>query len=284
MNRPHFVRIVLLTALSLICSPVCSTLAESPPDPGPENGGLRLRFSVGPRPGQLSQAGFDVRVELLNVSQSNITLQTDWESNETGDVKDYLRAATQIETTPIFEPEHGATASREARTEPQKSLVLKAGEAVALRWQTTPRRLKANVSEWDFSLLGANPSFDEPGLYSVRITLDVPTGTGTVRLRSNEQLVSIGGSLKAPKPTAARIEHVSRNRQTARIDLGALDQVAPGDQFDYLSKTSSWRLTITDAYKHSSEGTLELLSNDLGDNPPAVGEFVTRVKKAVAAK
>lgn len=284
MSQANFVCIVLLFATTSFCAAFDSARAENAPEPGPENGGLRLRFRVTPRPGQGGQAGFDVQLDVLNVSQQNIRLQTAWESNDAGDVPEYLQAIAELETMPVFAPEHGATGAMEARTEPQRTYDLKAGESLPLRWNASGRRLKNTSGERAVSILGSNPQFEEPGLYSVRALLDVPTASGTVRLRSNEQLVSIGGSLRAPKPTAARIENVARNGQTARIDLGELDQVATGDQFEFLSKTSSWRITITESHRHSSEGTLELISSELGSDPPAIGEFVTRIRKTVAAK
>ena len=282
MNRPYIVRIALFTVVTLIGASFGVVRAAEPAIlPGPENGGLRLQFSVTAKP---RIAGFEVQLDLLNVTQDRITLQTAWGSNDDGDVQEYLKTVAELETIPLFAPEHGATGALEERTEPQRTLALQAGETLSLRWQTSERRLKGNPSERVFSILSPNPQLDEPGLYSVRVLLDVPATSGTVRLRSNEQLVSIGGSLKTPKPTAARIVSVTRHRQSARIDLGKLDQVAPGDQFEFVSKTSSWRLMIADTYLRSSEGKLELISSELGDDPPAVGEFVTRVKKAVATK
>lgn len=279
MTRTHLLCRMLLIAVCLaVNTPLGLAQGEKAAEPGPQNGGLRLRLTL---TRAVKSAEWEVRMDLINDSQQSIALQTAWESSEPGDVKDYLQAAAQIETTPYFAPEHGATGFSEARTEQQKTLNLPANESLELRWRTGGPRLKP---ERQNSLLSANPALDEAGLYSVRVVLDVPTATGTVRLRSNEQLVSVGGSVRAPKPSAARLESVSRDLQSVRIDLGGLDQVARGDQFDFTSKTAAWRITITDTHPHSSEGTLQLLSSELGSSRPQVGEFVTRVRAATAAK
>ena len=69
------------------------------PEPGPEDGGLRMRLVVVPRT-DAGKDGYDVRMDLLNTSERAITLRAGWESEEGGDLKDYIEAATSIECVP----------------------------------------------------------------------------------------------------------------------------------------------------------------------------------------
>src|SRR5436190_4952043 len=69
------------------------------PEPGPEDGGLRMRLVVVPRT-DAGNEGYDVHVDLLNTSDRAITLRAGWRNEETGDLKDYIDAATSIECVP----------------------------------------------------------------------------------------------------------------------------------------------------------------------------------------
>ena len=84
---------------------------------------------------------------------------------------------------------------------------------------------------------------------------------GNVFLRSNEQLVPIGGSRQLPKYPLGKVTWADTNQNTAAIDLGSLQRVEVGDQFKvwtgYISY--NWTLNITRVEKSSSEGRLEPL-------------------------
>jgi hypothetical protein len=246
---------------------------EAKIEPGPENGGLRLRLVVTKR-GTPREGGFDVRVDMINASKDKVTLRTGWDSNETGDVKDYLQLNASVETYPPFEPEKGATGAREARTTPQKELTLAPGETLTMEWQTVGRKLK-NES----GLLAHNPEFTETGLYSVHVTLNAITVAGTHRLRSNEQLVMIGSITRQPRHTYGQITSIGRRENKAGFNLGSLDQVKVGDVFEITSKTGSWRLTVTEVYERFSEVTIKALGDD-GDSLPQVGAGATLVTKS----
>jgi hypothetical protein len=260
MRRPLRVLSIVSFAL-LVLGSLGIAKDESPIEAGPENGGIRLRFVVRSLP-RSGEEGFDVRLDLINTTEKPITLLTGWESTEPGDVKQYLTAAANIETSPRIARPRGATGFLAERTEPQKRHDLGPQETLTLQWQTARRMLK-NESLF----FSANPEFTEPGLYSVHVNLHVITDSGNYPLRSNEQLVSIGGSRSQPKATCGEILTVSPDRTKAEIDLGTFDKVAVGDRFDISSKLFSWRLTITAVGEKSSEGTLEKLSSE-GDSAP----------------
>src|SRR5258706_9140423 len=56
---------------------VPATMKADAPEPGPENGGLRMRLVVTPNP-KPGAGGYDVRLDLVNLSDRGIWLKADW--------------------------------------------------------------------------------------------------------------------------------------------------------------------------------------------------------------
>ena len=230
--------------------------AAEDPQPGPEDGGMRLRLVVAPREAEGGE-GYDVRINVLNTSEHAIVLQSAWRHEDPGDVRAYLEAATSIESEPAFAPWMGGV-QEGMRKSPQPQQTLEPGETLSIEWQTEGRKLKNRVTN---PLVVQNPTLFFAGLYAVHATLDVPTSTGVVRLRSNEQLVSVGGSQAAPKHTYGQLGSVNREKREARLGLGSLHKIAVGDKFEIGSpKGMHWRLTLTEVEATHSVGTLELLT------------------------
>lgn len=244
------------------------------PEPGPEDGGLRLRLVVLPRTDQVKE-GYDVRVDILNTSGRAITLRAAWTLDRAGDVKDYIEAATSFDCVPAVRRWTGGVITGQ-RKSPQPEQVLKAGEILSAQWQTTGRHLKnrvANPNEVQ------NPEFPVPGLYSVHATLNIVTSERTVRLRSNEQLVCVGGSRLMPKSTHGQVWQAAPDGKTATVNLGSLHKIEPGDQFEHLSKSAHWKLTITEVAPEHSTGNLELLFPATPTSPPPGMEMTLILKK-----
>jgi hypothetical protein len=196
-------------------------------------------------------------LELRNVSDHAITLRTGWRGDDPGGVAEYLEAATSIECVPAIAPWIGGV--RDARRSlPQPERLLADGDVLVVEWQTDGRKLKNRVTNPSDV---QNPEFPFPGLYAVHATLEVITSDETVLLRSNEQLVSLGGSQSQPRHTVGPLLSVDGERKTAVLGLGSLHKVEPGDRFDIGSpKGMHWRLTVTEVRPHHSLGTLELLT------------------------
>src|SRR5216110_3541184 len=107
------------------------------PEPGPEDGGLRLRLQVAPR-ADSGKEGYDVRLDLLNISQRPITLRAHWRNEgDAGDLKDYVEAATSIECVPEVAPWIGGVRQGQPKSQPQQELA--PGETLWLHWQTDGR-------------------------------------------------------------------------------------------------------------------------------------------------
>jgi hypothetical protein len=234
-------------------------------EPGAENGGLRLRLAVKPLSNSdkeradkehVDKEGFDVRLELVNVSPEDITLQARWDRDEeSSDVKDYLTAATSIETYPAIAPWIGGVQAG-YRTRPQPELVLKAGETLPIGWKTTTWKLKNRVTDPN---MVQNPEFPLPGLYSVHAKLIVELPSKKVLLRSNEALVSVGNSQELPKFTYGQLWGVDSAGKVGTLNLGSVNKIEIGDEFTHISKAGSWKLTVTDVQPEYSVGKLEPL-------------------------
>jgi hypothetical protein len=126
---------------------------------------------------------------------------------------------------------------------------------LSLRWQTTGRQLKNGVTDPNAV---QNPQFPTPGLYSVHAALVLNTPQGPVHLRSNEQLVPVGGSREMPKHTFGQLGEVDAAAKTATVNLGSLHKIQPGDQFRIRTgMLDFWKLTITHVNPEFSTGDLE---------------------------
>lgn len=171
---------------------------STPSEPGPEAGGLRLRLVVTSPEG--GKAGYDVQIDLMSVRREVIPLRANhWRSaRQEGGFQEYLEAAVSIESYPAIEPWLGQVASPPEGTTPELEYALKPDETLSLKWHTSGRHLKNSVSN---PLEVQNPEFTENGLHSVHASIVIMAAGRSVRLRSNEQLVSIGGSHEAPKHT-----------------------------------------------------------------------------------
>ena len=175
------VQFSLIVAVAIFITTSSAPAAE-PPEPGPENAGLRARLVVVAHPLPASE-GYDVLLEVLSVTNRPITLRAGWgHDQELGDVRDYIEASTGIETYPPIAPWIGQIVAPH-RTAAQPELVLKAGEVLSVRWQTNGRRLKNRVSN---PFEAQNPEFPLPGLYSVHATVPLITSLGPRNPRTPE--------------------------------------------------------------------------------------------------
>ena len=266
-------QVPILTLLILVTLHLRAAETAVLPEPGPEDGGLRMRLVVVPRT-NVSKEGYDVRVDLLNTSEHPTTLRAGWDGEETGDLKDYIDAATSIECVPAVRRWSGHVGMW-PRKSPQPEQVLKPGAVFSVSWQTEGRHLKNRVTN---PIDVQNPEFPFPGLYSVHATLHVITSEGTVTLRSNEQLVPVGGSRATPKSTLGQLLDVGADGKTAMLSLGSLQKVNPGDQFEYSGMREHGKLTVTKVTPNYSSGNLEVIFPTNG-TPPARGVEVMLIQK-----
>ena len=243
----------------IVLTPLAMGCGDDPalPEPGPESGGLRMRLVVAPRT-DAGAEGYDVRLELINVSGQATILRSDWGGlrGDGGDLQAYVEAAASIETYPPIEPWIGQVMVGTPKS-PEPEHVLPAGETLTLKWQTDGRRLKNKVTDPNAV---QNPEFPTPGLYAVHATVVLPITDRTVLLRSNEQLVRVGGSVALPKHTYGALSFVDAEKKIAQVNLGSLHRIEMGDEFRIGFRMGDlWKLTISKVELGNSTGSLELL-------------------------
>jgi hypothetical protein len=264
----------LISFLTLL--PRCGLAEPALPEPGPESAGLRLRLLVTPHP-EGGKEGYDVQVDLINFTAESISLRPNhWRSgrNEVG-IKADLEAAVSIESYPAIEPWLGQVGSR---TEEPPEYSLKPREIVSLKWRTTGRHLKNRVSN---PLEVQNPEFTEAGLYSVHASIVLTVAGRSVLLRSNEQLVPIGGSHQLPRHTYGSLWWSDEKTKTAMLSLGSRQRIMPGDRFLIQSGNIglTWTLTITRVEADRSFGSLEPVRENPTPAFPGPGANAALIQK-----
>jgi hypothetical protein len=262
-------------ALALLAS---HAMAGSPaPEPGPEAAGLRLRLIVTPHPDN-GLEGYDIQLTLINVRPETVPLRAyQWRSRRHGGgFTDFFEAASSIESYPAIEPWLGQIQASVAPAPAEPEYNLKPGEPLSRQWHTAGRHLKNTVSN---PLEVQNPEFNQPGLYSVQATLVLAAGADHVRLRSNEQLVPIGGSVAMPKHTYGPLWWTDERDKTAGLGLGSLHQIAVADRFLVRSGNigMTWTLTITKVEPDRSLGALEPSQPSPTPAFPSRGAFATLI-------
>jgi len=251
MMRRHIALLAIVVLSFCNVSPAAEVVAE----PGPVAGGLRMRLLVMPNAAGEPE-GFRVQVDVINSTAEPIVIRADRTSSRIeGGFEAQLEAAVSIESYPAIEPWLGQVMLDPGKN-PAPEKTLAAGETLSLKWQTTGKRLKNRVTN---PLDIQDPEFIEDGLYSIHATLAVKVSGRSVLLRSNEQLVAVGGSRELPKHTYGRLWWAEEKSRKAEIGLGSRHKVAAGDRFLIHTGTigMNWTLTITEVQDDRSNGTLE---------------------------
>src|SRR3954463_2029932 len=127
-------QVPILVLLILATLPLRAPELAALPEPGPQDGGLRMRLVVVPRTDAANE-GYAVRVELINTSERMITLRSGWQNEKMGDLKDYLEAATSIECVPAVRRWIGGVKEGQ-RKSPQPEHLLEPGAVLSVSWRT----------------------------------------------------------------------------------------------------------------------------------------------------
>ncbi len=274
---------VLIFAPLMLAMPISCALANLP-EPGPEERGLRLRLAVNARPTG-EKEGYEVRVDLVNASAQPVPLRAHhWRSErQDGGFKEFFEAAVSIESYPETEPWLGQVMAPLEGVICEPEYTLQLGETLSLRWRTTGRHLKNVVSN---PLEVQNPEFSQDGLHSIHATIVLVAGAHPVRLRSNEQLVPIGGSRNMPKSTYGPLWRADETTRTAMIGLGSLHKVNLGDKFLIHSGLIglTWTLTLTNVEPDHSMGTLNPSQTDPLPAFPGPGSHAAFISRSALMK
>lgn len=119
-----------------------------------------------------------------------------------------------------------------------------------------------------------NPDFPSDGLYLVHaaVKLRLAGFSRAILLRSNEQQVPIGGSIRMPKAALGKVIAADPRTRTATIDWGSLNRIARGDQFEIRTGMGDfWKLWIGKVEETSAAGYLAPITkvgpNAMNPNP-----------------
>jgi hypothetical protein len=222
------------------------------PEPGPENGDLRLRLSI-VTSRKDNNDHYSVRLGIINVGSSAVTLvsRPSYERHSK-DYGAYLKSQVSFITFPEILPRSGQTAGAEPKS-PLPKVTIKPQKEYSLGWQSSGRLLKREDS------FNTTPHFPGPGLYSVRAEVVVRTKDGKeILLYSNEQPVSVEGSVEMPKHATARVWRSNSEDATVIMGLGAGHKIEKGDKFMVQGGGFSWwELTVRKTMEWSCEAKVK---------------------------
>ena len=243
-NVTFFVRNVL--CLSVVLTLAATARAQTP-EPGPENGGLRLKFVIVQNERRGSHT---MNLELLNTGAKPVVLIGMWDyENDKGDYAAWFKDSVAFVTYPEVQPELFQTAGME-RKSPQPTCELKPGKSMSVSWPADGDKLREDVC-----VPGTTPIFPSAGLYGIRASIPVLTKDGMVLLVSNEQSMEVGGVRTLPKFATGHVRSVNKDKNTVCIDLGSIQKIEKGDVFRIrVSLEASWQLTITNVGMGFAEG------------------------------
>ncbi len=222
------------------------------PEPGPENGGLRLRLSI-ITSRQDTNDVYSVRLGIINVSSEPVILvgQPGYERHAK-DYATFLKSIVSFVTFPEILPPLGQTAGIEPKSAPPKTTI-KPQEEFVVRWRSSGRRLKRQ------DYLNTTPCFPSEGLYGVRAKVVIRTEEGReILLFSNQQRVCVGGSVELPKHATARITRTDVKNNAVIIDLGTHHKIQVGDRFHVSGGHMGyyWELTVSSTSAWVSEAAV----------------------------
>ena len=259
------------TLLGCILTLFSTSIANgSLPEPGPQNRGLRLRLSITTAREKDSDV-HTIRIELLNEGKGPVILVGQWpyEENE-GDYAEFLKSQVKFVTYPEVQPPSAQTeGSSRKSAQPQREI--KPGESLAVTWTATGHRLKP---ERCFDVANTTPILATNGLYGVRASIVVITkDKRRVLLVSNEQQVSVGGSMELPKFATARVVWAHPDDRVVGIGLGSDQRIQTGDTFVVRwGLQASWGVRITKVGDWYAEGPVETIHREERDDVPLFPE------------
>lgn len=175
-----------------------------------------------------------------------------------------------FETFPELMPLSAQTGGA-MRATPYPQTTITPGEEVTVSWTSRGRYLKAEDHH------NTTPYFASEGLYSVRARILLHTeDRREILLHSNEQTVSVGGSVALPKYGVARVIQSDPERQHVTLNLGSHHRIEKGDRFRVPTRfPSGWMLTVTDVRTSSCVATVERTGphkEDMEPLPPKHGK------------
>jgi hypothetical protein len=116
------------------------------------------------------------------------------------------------------------------------------GKKLAVSWESQGRYLKTS------HYYNTTPYFPSDGLYGVRARIKVRAARGKeIYLYSNEQAVSVGGTVALPKHGVAYVIRRDEEKREVLLSLGSRHRIVKGDRFHIMGRfPSGWLMTVTE--------------------------------------
>jgi len=237
---------------------------------GPEVNGLRLGLRITAR-NIKGKDMYDVRARILNTGSQPVTLVglAPYE-DKLNNYAEWLKAEMCFITFPELLPQSAQTGGV-MRTSPNPQTTIRPGEEFTVSWSSEGRYLKSE------DYYNTTPYFASDGLYGVRARVPLRIKEGQeILLHSNEQAVSVGGSVALPKYGVGYVVRRDEEEQKVVLSLGSRHRIAKGDRFRVPGRfPSGWMLTITEVNLASSRATVERTGphkDDMEPLPPKNGK------------
>ncbi|MBN2138153.1 MAG: hypothetical protein JW720_10115 [Sedimentisphaerales bacterium] len=235
------------------------TLLADPPPLGPEFAGLRLGLQIDTE--YIDGTDFyDVRLRIHNTTATPITLVAAHNARQT--YAEWLKAEVCFSTFPEVLPPSAQTAIRWQEA-PDPTTTIQPGKEFSVAWKSYGRYLKTE----DYH--NNTPCFPSDGLYSIRAKITLHTDTQEqITLHSNEQAISLGGSVAMPKRAVAYVAHLDDENRRVLLTAGANHRIVEGDRFFILGRfPNGWMMTVTQVQPDLSYAAVELIGPDKEVSP-----------------
>ncbi|MHC4742393.1 MAG: hypothetical protein ACYS8Z_10800 [Planctomycetota bacterium] len=209
---------------------------------------------------------YTVRVRIVNTSNEPITLIgfAPYEG-KLNTYAEWLRAEVIFMTFPELIPPSAQTAGME-RTSPHPKTAIDVGKEFAVSWKSSGRYLKTDY------YYNTTPYFPSDGLYGVRARITLRTAKGEeIHLYSNEQAVSVGGTVALPKHGLAYVVQRDEEKREVVLSLGSRHRIAKGDRFHIMGRfPSGWMMTVTEVDTVTCRASVRITGDpkDMGLLPP----------------
>jgi hypothetical protein len=214
---------------------------------GPKVKALRLGLDIHTYSNN-DKDSYMVKIRIVNTGSKPVTLvgKAPYDSKSES-YAEWLKTKICFLTFPELLPPSAQTEGFE-QISPIPATTLSAGEKFTVTWKAEGRYLKSE------HYYNTTPYFPSEGLYSVRAKVVVHTDKGQdILLYSNEQAVSIGGSVALGKHGLAYVTHSDVQKQQVVLNLGSHHRIARADVFHVSAGSfSGWMLTVVDVRPFSS--------------------------------
>ena len=208
---------------------------------GPEVDGLRMGLDITNQYTDNINT-YHVRIRIRNTSDQPTTLvgYAPYEG-KINNYAEWLQAEVSFSTYPEIIPPSAQTCGA-FRTSPNPQTTIDPGKEFTASWSSQGRYLKPD------DYYNTTPCFTSDGLFGIRAHIHLLTdGKKEIVLYSNDQAVSVGGSVALPKYGVATVIQRDEKKNEVLLSLGSRHRISKGDQFHIMDRFPyGWMMTVTE--------------------------------------